>query len=506
MENEGKIRYTRYQEEIGMKNKIFKGILAIILSLSLSNLSTNIKAADEEKRAVWVSYLDFQTNLKDKSESDFKAAFEKICQTAIANNLNTLIVHARAFNDAVYPSTNYPYADWLNTSQSNPGYDALAIMIEIAHNNNLKFEAWLNPYRISLTTSQTQRFLGSSHAKRFAGEDLIEYEAAGQTRMILNPASPNVQQSVVSGVEEIVRDYDVDGIHLDDYFYVNNTHGYTTTQERLDVVNSLVKKIYDKVKSIKPEVEFGISPAGNVDNCVAHGVDIHTWLSTPGYVDYVMPQIYWTDQYGSDGSVTMFTNRAKQWKTLHKSNEVKMYIGLGLYNVVSKPAGDLGWRASNDNMAKQVQLANSLGYEGYTLFRYDSLNHASTQTELKNLANKNIPSKSKFTWSQEGSTWYALDASNTKMKGWVKDEFQCWYFLDYNTGAMQTGWIPADSTHWYYLNPANGIMQTGLLTVDNEQYLLENTGQYAGSMLRNGTYTVGSNTCTIKADGVVSSC
>ena len=74
------------------------------------------------------------------------------------------------------------------------------------------------------------------------------------------------------------------------------------------------------------------------------------------------------------------------------------------------------------------------------------------------------------------------------------------------TGEMQTGWIAGDSTHWYYLNPANGIMQTGLKTIDGVQYLLENTGEFAGSMKRSGTYTVGNDTCTVAQDGSVISC
>lgn len=485
-----------------MINKILKCFLALFLCLGLGFQGNSVQAAEDEKRAVWVSYLDFQTYLKDKNETDFRKAFETICANAKANNLNTLIVHVRAFNDAVYPSANYPWADWLKTDQNDPGYDPLETMIEITHNNGLEFEAWINPYRISLKTSETQRFMSSNYSKSYAGEELIEYEADGQTRMILNPASPNVQSSVVKGVEEIVRKYDVDGIHFDDYFYVNNTHGNTTQQQRMDYVNTLVRNVYDAIKSIDSSVTFGISPAGNLENCANHGVDLVTWLSKSGYVDYVMPQLYWTNQHGSNGQTKMYSERAKRFSDLHTNSDVKLYVGLGLYNVVRKPAGDPGWVTSNQNLADQAQIANELGYNGYALFRYEDLLNSTAKTELNNLLGVKATA---FTWAKEGNTWYAYNKGE-KIKGWVKDEFNCWYLLDFETGAMQTGWIAGDETHWYYLNPANGIMFTGLHTIDGEQYLLENTGQFAGSMLRDGTYTVGGNTCTVAENGVAISC
>lgn len=502
MENKGKILYTRDKEEVKMINKILKSFLAVFLCLGLCFQATTIHAADDEKRAVWVSYLDFQTHLKDKSETEFKRAFQVICDNAKSNNLNTLIVHVRAFNDAVYPTANYPWADWISSDQKNPGYDPLEIMVDMTHDNGLEFEAWINPYRISLTTTQTQTFMNSSYSKGFAGEELIEYEAAGHTRMILNPASPNVQRSVVQGVEEIVRNYDVDGIHFDDYFYVTNTHGNTTQQERMDHVNTLVRNVYDTIKSIDSSVTFGISPAGNVANCMDHGVDLTTWLSKSGYVDYVMPQLYWTNQHDAAGQTTMFSNRANQFKALHTNSDVKLYVGLGLYNVVRKPAGDSGWVKSDQNLADQAKIAKSLGYEGYALFRYDDLLNSTAKAELNNLLGVKTTA---FTWAKEGNTWYAYNKGE-KIKGWVKDEFNCWYLLDFETGAMQTGWIAGDETHWYYLNPANGIMFTGLHTIDGEQYLLENTGQFAGSMLREGTHTVGGNTCNIAQNGVVIRC
>lgn len=489
--------------------------MAAFVMLATLTLPVNVKAESAmETRAVWISYLDFQKYLMNKSESEFKSAFTIMCDNALDNNLNTLIVHVRAFNDAVYPTANYPWAEWLNTEMKDPGYDPLAIMIKIAHNKGLKFEAWINPFRISLKTSETQRFASSEYFKDFSQGDLIEYENDGQHKMILNPASKTAQNAIVEGVREIVDNYDVDGIHFDDYFYVSGTYGNTSQQERKDYVNALVQRVYKTVKNAGSKKVFGISPQGNLSNDRDHGADIDTWLSSEGYVDYVMPQIYWTDQYGASGTTTMYSDRAKAFTEIWTNKKVDLKVGLALYKVNGQGSGDAGWAWSSNNLATQVEKAAALGYNGYALFRYDQLVAAGSQTELNHL--KNVINSSndgqnttqpngKNGWEKVGNDWYYYK-NDEKVTGWFKDEFQCWYLLDFVSGKMQTGWIAGDSTHWYYLNPANGIMQTGLQVIDGVQYLLENTGEFAGSMKRSGTYTVGNDTCTVAQDGSVISC
>lgn len=497
-----------------MVKKLLKGFMAAFVMLAAFNMPSAVKADESmDSRAVWVSYLDFETYLQDKSESEFKSAFTEICNNALKNNLNTLIVHVRAFNDAVYPTANYPWAEWLSSDMNDPGYDPLEIMVDIAHDKGLKFEAWINPFRISLKTVQTQRFAASEYFKDFSQDDLIEYDNDGQHKMILNPASQTAQNAIVEGVREIVDNYDVDGIHFDDYFYVSGTLGNTSQQERKDNINKLVKRVYQTVKNAGSDKVFGISPQGNLDNDRNEGADIDTWLSTDGYVDYVMPQIYWTDQYGASGTTTMFSDRAKAFYDIWTNKNVDLKVGLALYKVNGQGSGDAGWSWSSNNLATQVQKASALGYNGYALFRYAQLLDSGSQTELNNLnngsSNNNNQNTEKPTgqngWVKSGNTWYYYK-NDQKVTGWFKDEFQCWYLLDFVTGEMQTGWIAGDSTHWYYLNPANGIMRTGLQTIDGVQYLLENTGEFAGSMKRSGTYTVGNDTCTIAQNGTVISC
>ena len=178
---------------------------------------------------------------------------------------------------------------------------------------------------------------------------------------------------IVKGIREIVSRYDVDGIHFDDYFYVSGMADQLDIVSRKNNVNALVSQVYSTIKSIKPSCTFGISPAGNPDNARSQGADIDTWLSTPGYIDYIMPQIYWTDVYmTANGAVPMFSNRCSAWTALNKQ-QLPMYAGLALYRVGTNSKTDLGWAASDTNLAYQYVTAKQLGYDGYALFRYQWL-------------------------------------------------------------------------------------------------------------------------------------
>ena len=152
-------------------------------------------------------------------------------------------------------------------------------------------------------------------------------------------------------------------------------------------VNALILQVYQTIKSAKPACTFGISPAGNPDNARGQGADIDTWLSAPGYIDYIMPQIYWTDIYMTGSGVKqMFTDRCSAWIKINKSG-VPIYVGLALYRVGTNSKTDLGWSASDTNLAYQYVTAKQLGYNGYALFRYQWLEKTIAAEELNHLKN-----------------------------------------------------------------------------------------------------------------------
>ena len=338
---------------MGKRKKTISVILSVILSvfLLIPNISYSVQAKDvmtlnagsaveTEVRAVWFSFRDWQKYLQGKDKAGFTSAFETITDNILGAGCNTLIMHVRSHNDAVYPSSIYPWSTEMLMG-IDPGYDPLSIMIDIAHKKGLSIHAWINPY-------------GFRNGE-YCGD-----------------ASLSTHDNIIAGIDEILKNYKVDGIHFDDYFPVMDA----------SVHNTLVKDVYKTCH--KYGKVFGISPTGNVDNNIAKGADIVTWLSTPGYIDYIAPQIYWTNMYKSDGSVTLFSNRLLQWITLNKLG-LPMYVGLALYMTEAKPASDLGWSVSNANIMMQVTELRANNQPGFILYSYNSLLSPACSAELNNL-------------------------------------------------------------------------------------------------------------------------
>lgn len=337
----------------GIRRRYLSLVLSILLSVFLlvPTIKYNVEAADVmtlnagsttevEVRAVWFSFRDWQKYLQGKDKTAFTSAFETITDNILGAGCNTLIMHVRSHNDAVYPSSIYPWStEMLNGV--DPGYDPLSIMIQIAHKKGLSIHAWINPY-------------GFRNGE-YCGD-----------------ASLATHDNIIAGIEEILNNYSVDGIHFDDYFPVMDA----------SIHNKLVSDVYTTCH--KYGKVFGISPTGNVDNNIAKGADIVTWMSVPGYIDYIAPQIYWTNMYKSDGSVTLFSNRLLQWISLNKLG-LPMYVGLALYMAEVKPSSDLGWSASNANIMAQVTELRANNQPGFILYSYNSLISPYCAAELANL-------------------------------------------------------------------------------------------------------------------------
>jgi len=323
--------------------KITALMLAFVLAFALTSQfkTTEVKAAGAAMKGVWFSYLDYQSFLKGKNQGAFDQTFQTVCQTAAANGCNAIFVHVRSHNDAIYPSSIYPWSTTM--CGGNPGFDPLADMVSIAHSSGLKIHAWINPY--------------GYRNGAYSGNAALANNA-----------------NVVAGVTEIVSKYAVDGIHFDDYFPPIGVAN----------LNAMVAQVH-QVCASSGRV-FGIAPQGNVENNVKMGADVATWLSVPGYVDYLAPQIYWTDNYGKAGNVAMSSQRLSQWKGLNKLG-IPMYVGMALYRAGTPVAADPGWALSNSNLAKQAQTAAGLGYTGYILYNSSSLilPNGGQRAELANL-------------------------------------------------------------------------------------------------------------------------
>lgn len=335
-----------------------------------------------EKRAVWFAYTDmakFSYASKEAFRADFLGAIENVEKY----KTNTVIVHVRPFCDALYQSDLFPISKVI-TGKSSLSFDPLEEMIDIVHQRGLSIEAWVNPYRISLNQETYEQFLTySPHNTWLANDQYVIGYAPYQ--YILNPASQQVRDYIVAGITEIVENYDVDGIHFDDYFYVEGTYKETTEKQRMDNVNMLVQSVYQSIKAINPDVVFGISPQGNYENCLESGADVVTWLKEEGYIDYLMPQIYWSNHYGSDGKTKLYSQRIKTFARLKRHKNVTLYAGLALYQAGKDLNDDQGWSTSINNISSQVQILYLNGYKGYSLFTYSSLLNEAGQKEMDEL-------------------------------------------------------------------------------------------------------------------------
>ncbi|MCD8083196.1 MAG: family 10 glycosylhydrolase, partial [Clostridiales bacterium] len=269
----------------------------------------------EELRGVWISYLDWENLPSD--EAEFHEAVNALLDRCVELKMNAVFVHVRADADAMYPSELFPWSRFITGTQGvDPGYDPLEYFIDAAHKRDLAFHAWINPFRVTGYHNTWDKVSDASRVKQWLTDSSTHNDRwvlKQNGAYYLNPSIPEVRQLIIDGVEEVVRNYDVDGIHFDDYFYpeVNDEDPtrwfdkpeYDQSRSTLGIedwrrenVNMLIRGCYEIIKQINEDALFGISPEGYVEHLRSDTrlfTDIDRWMSEDGYIDYIMPQIYW---------------------------------------------------------------------------------------------------------------------------------------------------------------------------------------------------------------------
>ena len=338
-----------------MKRFIWMMTVFTLLCMSGMSQEKQVQAGSLGVRGVWVSCFEFEKfGLKDKPEGVFRANADRIFANIKANGCNTVYFHVRAYDDAIYPSSVVGWSRYISGSGSALSYNPLSILVSSAHKHGLKFHAWMNPYRVT-------------------------------AKKVLDPGQNSTTDRIVRQVKEMIEHYPVDGIHFDDYFYPTNEKKYKKVDKatRMKNVNGMVQSVYHAVKQKNKRLLFGISPAGDINYCERIGADVKTWLSCRGYIDYIVPQIYWSDHYLLAGKKTkLFTTRLSAWRKIN-SIDIPMYVGLALYKTGYKLTEDPGWQKSSRNIARQITEISTGNTEGYVLFSYSDLYRASASKELK---------------------------------------------------------------------------------------------------------------------------
>ena len=353
-----------------------------------TNVNNNVVNTNEV-RAAWITFLEF--NSKGYTLNSFNSRITEMFDKIAASGLNEIYVHVRPFSDAMYRSAYFPWSKYASGRQGvDPGFDPLAIMVNAAHSRNLKLHAYINPYRVC-TEADFDKLATNSPAYKWLNDDDEDND-----RNVLkfgnmyyyNPSSDDVIKLINNGVAEIVKNYDVDGVIFDDYFYptlgsnysskfdaeeyndykLETTNPLSIVDWRRNNINKMVKTVYATVKKSGKNRTFGISPAGNLNNLRANDkyyVDIDRWGRESGYVDYIAPQLYW----GFEHSICPFEPTVDKWVATVINPEVKLYIALPMHLAQAQETPE--WKNNLDILGRMVSSLRNKSVNGFSVYRYD---------------------------------------------------------------------------------------------------------------------------------------
>ena len=220
-------------------------ISLIIVLFDKDDRSKNV--SDEETRAVYFSYIEFSNYITDKSDSEQKKNIITILNNIKSLNFNRIIVHVRPFSDSIYVSNYYPISQYvLNDKGKYPSYDILKFFIDEAHKRNIKFDAWINPYRISNLKNPSSLSFNSIYFK-YKDTDMLGVTESG---IYFNPASSNAQQLIINGIIEIVKNggsalSEIRGIKNESEYEVEWFGKNFPREELYDRINKRVDKMLE---------------------------------------------------------------------------------------------------------------------------------------------------------------------------------------------------------------------------------------------------------------------
>lgn len=300
------------------------------------------KAPKREFRGAWIQCVNeqFQGLSKEEMQRTLSYQLDELAKDGV----NAIIFQVRAECDALYDSPYEPWSRFLTGRQGqNPGWDPLAWMVSECHKRGMEIHAWINPYRAKTkgTSALASNNIAVKHPER-----VFEYDGL----YILNPALPENREYICKIADDIVRRYDIDGFHIDDYFYPYpiagkaipdakeynaDSRGMSIGDWRRDNVNKFIEQLHDSIRQTKPWVKFGVSPFGIYRNARSSSIgsntrglqnyddlyaDVLKWVNN-GWIDYCVPQLYWQIGHKTADYETLI-----KWWNEHAGNR-PLYIG-----------------------------------------------------------------------------------------------------------------------------------------------------------------------------------
>ena len=347
-------------------------LLFLVISLNSQKLFAQSKY---EFRGVWVATvanIDFPSS-KNLTTQQQKDEFIKLLDMHKRNGMNAVVVQIRPAADAFYPSQYEPWSEYLTGKQGQPPspyYDPLKFMIAETHKRGMEFHAWMNPYRAEFQIGKSS--ISPTHITRVHPEWFIDYGGV----KYFDPGNKDAQKFVVNVVRDVVKRYDIDAIHFDDYFYpyriagkefndnisfIKYGNGMSRDDWRRSNVDSIILQLSKAIKEENKYCQFGISPFGvwrnidkdpegsntkagqtNYDDLYA---DILLWLKNK-WIDYVAPQLYW-----EIGQKVVGFKVLTDWWANHAYGR-QLYIGQGIYRALE--ARSYAWK-NKDELPDQIK-------------------------------------------------------------------------------------------------------------------------------------------------------
>jgi uncharacterized lipoprotein YddW (UPF0748 family) len=367
------------------------------VAVGVPDITREIPAMAREARGVWIASvenMDWPSRPglhADSQKAELRALLDRVKQL----RMNLVILQVRPAGDALYPSSLEPWSEYLTGTMGKapePFYDPLAFAIEEAHARGLELHAWFNPYRARHPSARSE--ISAKHLSRMRPDLVRKYG----THLWMDPGEPDVQNHTLRVILDVVTRYDVDGVHIDDYFYpyIENdprtkrpidfpdarswsryvASGGTLSRNdwRRSNVDKLVQRLHERIREAKPWVKFGISPFGiwrpghpesvrGLDAYVELYADSKKWLNN-GWLDYLAPQLYWH----SASPQQRYTDLT-QWWVDQNLKDRHIWIGNAAFRVRSSQRG---W--PSDEIAKQISLTRANpGATGNIHFNMQSL-------------------------------------------------------------------------------------------------------------------------------------
>ena len=451
-----------------------------------------------EFRGAWIQCVNGQ--FMGMSTADMQKTLTYQLDELQKDGANAIIFQVRPECDALYNSSIEPWSRFLTGEQGkapSPYWDPLQWMIEQCHKRGMELHAWINPYRAKTKTTHVLSPKHIAHKRR----DLV-FEYDGQ--YILNPAYDENRQYICHVVGDILRRYDVDGLHIDDYFYPYPAAGCTIPDEQLYRrnpgghsnigdwrrynVNLFMKEMHDTIRAVKPWVKFGVSPFGiyrnkksdpngsdtrglqNYDDLYA---DVLLWINN-GWVDYCVPQIYWQIGHPTADYKTLIqwwdrnasarplyigedVERTVKYKDEDNPQQHQMPAKYKLHDFANNVQGTVLWyaKAAVDNIGNYGMMLRNVYWRTPAL-----------QPLMPFISKKQPgkPRKVKMVWTSDGPMlFWTAPKTKSKSKDWASNAHQYAVYCDGTLVAVTSDtffklpYVDGKTKHTYVVTSLNRI-------------------------------------------------